>query len=79
MDKNEIKNAYIRMLQNKELDDNILNKPELFMKYMKMMSLVEKYLSYEDMVDCWEYVELKNNWKDVEFPAKEKFEQDKLF
>lgn len=31
MDKNEIKNAYIRMLQNKELDDNILHKPELFM------------------------------------------------
>jgi hypothetical protein len=79
MDKNEIKNAYIRMLQNKELDDNILHKPELFMKYMKMMSLVEKYLSYEDMVDCWEYVELKNNWKDVEFPAKEKLVQDKLF
>lgn len=79
MDKNEIKNAYIRMLQNKELDDNILHKPELFMKYMKMMSLVEKYLSYEDMVDCWEYVELKNNWRDVEFPAKEKLVQDKLF
>jgi hypothetical protein len=34
---------------------------------------------YEDMVDRWEYVELKNNWKDVEFPAKEKLVQDKLF